>query len=171
MLGYPGLVVLFDETETVLNRGSSRQRQRHLAHVRTFVDHLATGAYRGCAVYYAVAEEFIDTARDDLGALAQRIDRVQAPNGYDLHDRRNPRAVWVDIDELTYPGPRDPRFFDELADRILELGLEAGLDASVLPAIRDAIGRNASSYVHALNEGRVREFVKDTAGMVVRYMD
>ena len=74
---------MFDETETVLNRGSPRQRLRHLAHIRTFVDHLATGSYRGCAVYYAVAEEFIDTARDDLDALAQGIDRAQAPTRYD----------------------------------------------------------------------------------------
>ena len=168
LLGYPGLIVLFDETETVLYRESPRRRQRHLAHIRTFVDHLATGAYRGCAVYYAVAEEFIDTARDDLGALAQRIDRVRAQTGY---ERRNPRAVWVDIDELTFPGPRDPRFFDELADRILELGIEAGLDASGLPAIRHDIRRRASSYVHALNEGRVRDFVKDTAAAVARHVD
>ena len=168
LLGYPGLVVMFDETETVLNRGSPRQRLRHLAHIRTFVDHLATGSYRGCAVYYAVAEEFIDTARDDLDALAQRIDRAQAPTGY---DGRNPRAVWVDIDELTLPGVRDPRFFDELGDRILELGIEAGIDASTVPAIRDSIRRNASSYVHALNEGRVREFVKDAAGRVARHID
>ena len=41
ILGYPGLVVLFDETEVALRRGGTRQRQQHLAHVRTFVDHLA----------------------------------------------------------------------------------------------------------------------------------
>jgi len=124
ILGYPGLVVLFDETEEALARGSARQRLQHLAHIRTFVDHMAVGAFHGCAVYYAVVEDFIDIAHDQLAALAQRIERVRLPHA---KDTRNPRAVWVDLDELTDPGPRDHRFFLELADRIVDLGREAGL--------------------------------------------
>ena len=72
VLGYRGLVVCFDETETVLQRDSGLQRQTHLAHIRTFVDHMAAGAFRGCAVYYAVADDFVDRAAH-LGALAQRV--------------------------------------------------------------------------------------------------
>lgn len=162
-LGYPGLIVLFDETETVLNRGGARARQQHLAHIRTFVDHLATGAYRGCAVYYAVAEEFLDTAREGLGALAQRIERVQPPGG---GNGRNPRAVWVDVEELTVPGTRDPRFFEELTERVLELGIETGVEASMAAAIRDSLRRRARSWADALNEGRVRDFVKHAASKV-----
>ena len=80
ILGYPGLVVLFDETEVALRRGGTRQRQQHLAHVRTFVDHLAVGSFCGCAVYYAVVDDFIEMADQDLGALGQRIERHRLPS-------------------------------------------------------------------------------------------
>ena len=103
ILGYPGLVVLFDETEAALNRGGARQRQQHLAHIRTFVDHLAVGSFRGCAVYYAVVEDFMEMADQGLGALGQRIQR------YRFQETRNQRAVSVSLDELTEPGPRNPR--------------------------------------------------------------
>ena len=164
VLGYAGFMVLFDETETALSRGSLRQRQRHLAHVRTFVDHMATGAFRGCAVYYAVTEEFIVDARVYLQALSQRIERVPlhgAPN--------NPRAVWVDLDELTVPAPREPAFFEELAVRIVEVGQEAGLpvvDANgILHELRFLASRYASENI---NEGAVREYVKEAASRVAQ---
>ena len=99
ILGYPGLVVLFDETENFLKGGGGQQKQRQLAHIRTFVDHLAVGSFRGCAVYYAVEEDFIEQAGHYLGALAQRIERFPLPG------TRNPRAVSVSLDELTEPGP------------------------------------------------------------------
>ena len=97
VLGYNGLVVLFDETEAALrNYGQrsflSRRQQAHLAHIRTFVDHMATGAFRGCAIYYAVTEEFIDIAGRNLGALSQRIERARPPG---LDGFPNPRAIWV----------------------------------------------------------------------------
>ncbi len=166
VLGYPGLVVLFDETETALHRGSPRQQQTHLAHIRTFIDHLATGAYEGCAVYYAVAEEFMDMAETNLNALAQRIERVRI-GSYDLDPPANPRAVWVDIDELTVPSTSDPRFFEELADRILVLGEDAGIAESNLAVVRTHASSLAYRYAESLNDGRVREFVKDMAELLL----
>ena len=86
VLGYNGLVVLFDETEAALRvrpwSSLSRRQQAHLAHIRTFVDHMATGAFRGCAIYYAVTEEFIDIAGRNLGALSQRIERARSCLGW-----------------------------------------------------------------------------------------
>ena len=84
VLGYNGLVVLFDETEAALRStrpwsSLSRRQQAHLAHIRTFVDHMATGAFRGCAIYYAVTEEFIEIAR-------------QEPRGAESADRTHPAA-------------------------------------------------------------------------------
>ena len=164
VLGYAGLVVLFDETETALSRGSPRQRQRHLAHVRTFIDHMATGAFRGCAVYYAVTEEFIVDVRAHLQALSQRIERVRLPDA-----PNNPRAVWVNLDELTVPGPREPAFFEELAGRIVEIGREAGLPAADADRILHELESLASSYaLENINEGAVREYVKEAAARVAQ---
>ena len=164
VLGYAGLVVLFDETETALSRGSPRQRQRHLAHVRTFIDHMATGAFQGCGVYYAVAEEFIVDAKAHLQALSQRIERVQLPDA-----PNNPRAVWVSLDEVTVPGPQEPAFFQELAGRIVEIGREAGLSAADADRILHQLESFASSYaLENINGGAVREYVKEAAARVAQ---
>ena len=162
-LGYAGLLVLFDETETVLLRSGPRQRQTHLAHIRTFVDHMATGAFRGCAVYYAVAEEFIEIAEENLAALSQRIDRVPLS---DLEKRRNPRAVWVELDELTVPGPESPSFYVELAESIVEIGQETGLDPSTVPRLMDSLTHLARRHAGSISEGSVREYVKEAASKV-----
>ena len=160
-LGYRGLLVLFDETETAL-RSARRTRQLHLAHIRTFVDHMATGAFRGCAVYYAVAEEFMELASTELEALGQRIKRVEI----DLPDKRNPRAVWADLDELTEPGPQDVAFFEELVERIVALGRDANLSAQRADDITTSLRRLARSHVDRIDEGSVRKYVKEAATMV-----
>lgn len=164
-LGFAGLLVLFDETETVLLRSGPRRIRTHLAHIRTFVDHMATGAFRGCAVYYAVAEEFIEIAHQNLAALSQRIDRVHVS---ELRGRRNPRAVWVDLDELTMPGPDDPLFFVELAESIVRIGGEAGLSSSVVPRIMDSLRNLANHHAGSISEGSVREYVKGAASIVAQ---
>lgn len=164
VLGYPGLVVLFDETEMALARSSTRQRQQHLAHIRTFVDHMAVGAFRGCAVYYTVVEDFIEIAHEHLAALSQRIERV--PLDW-MGDTRNPRAIWVDLDELTVPGPRDKRFFEELADRIVGLGTDAGLPPEARELVLCRLIPVAAEFAEeSILEGGVRAFVKVAAGRV-----
>lgn len=160
-LGFRGLLVLFDETETVL-RSTWRTRQLHLAHIRTFIDHMATGAYRGCAVYYGVAEEFMELANFELEALGQRIMRVET----DLPDKRNPRAVWVDLDELTEPSPQDVAFFEELAKRIVALGQDANLSAQSAEDLTTALKRLAAIHASRIDEGSVRSYVKEAAAMV-----
>jgi hypothetical protein len=166
VLGYPGLVVLFDETELEVTRGGARQRQQHLAHMRTFVDHMAVGAFRGCAVYYAVVEDFIEIAHEHLAALSQRIERLRYT---EISDGRNPRAIWVNLDELTVPGPGEPRFFEELARRIVDLGKEAGLTPKAEKRLLSRLVPLGAEYAQKnINQGRVREYVKMTAGEVAR---
>ena len=170
VLGYNGLVVLFDETEAALRSSRpwsslSRRQQGHLAHIRTFVDHMATGAFRGCAIYYAVTEEFIDIAGRNLGALSQRIERTRPP---ELDENSNPRAVWVNIDELTDPGPQDPRFFVDLGDRIIKIGLKAGLRPSDAGLVAHSLKEVGDRYANYITEGRVREFVKEAAALVAQ---
>ena len=169
VLGYNGLVVLFDETETALRSIRpraylTRRQQAHLAHIRTFVDHMATGAFRGCAIYYAVTEEFIDIAGRNLGALSQRIERARLP---EPDGSSNPRAVWVNIDELTDPGPHDPRFFADLSDRIIDIGMAAGLRPSDARGVANSLKKSGNQYANHITEGRVREFVKEAAALVV----
>ena len=141
----------------------SRRQQAHLAHIRTFVDHMATGAFRGCAIYYAVTEEFIDIADRNLGALSQRIERVRLPEPVGVS---NPRAVWVNIDELTTPGPQDPHFYEELSGRIIDIGLAAGLRPSDAGRVRHLLNDIGNRHADDMTEGRVREFVKEAAALV-----
>jgi len=166
--GYAGLLVFFDETETVLLNSSHRRKQTHLAHIRTFVDHMATGMLRGCAVYYAVVEEFMDIAKDNLEALSQRIERVE------LEGKRtpNPRAVWVNLDELTMPRPENCLFFEELAERIVGIGQKAGLSATTADRLMVSLKQRAEKHaVESISQGKVREYVREAATAVARKLD
>ena len=163
VLGYHGLLVCFDETETVLQRGNDLQRQHHLAHIRTFIDHLAAGAFRGCAVYYAVADDFEEMAAA-LGALTQRIERVQVPE----MEGPNPRAVSVYLDELTVPEPNDHHFFETLAQRILDIGRDAGLPPSKADRLMSEFPPEDAR--ETIYEGGVRQFVKMAAGKIMPHL-
>lgn len=164
-LGYPGLVILFDETERMqsLHERNARQRQVRLANVRNVVDHIAVGNFRACAIYHAVVEEFLETARLELGALSQRIERVQLSG---KEHARNPRAVWVNVDELTDPTPPSEAFYKELGQRIARLGVDAGM----LPEGRETVTRKlegeSTRSAASINVGAVREFVKRAATIV-----
>ena len=164
-LGYPGLVVLFDETEPSVSGLSLRKRLQHLAHLRTFVDHMAVGAFRGCAVYCTVVGDFSEFAGQYLGALQQRIERVRVPR---LRTKPNPRAVSVALDELTSPGPGSPEFYLALGAKIVELGREAGLPAAEVQRIRAVLRKHAEKQAVSIRDGAVREFVKRAAGEVVQ---
>lgn len=166
VLGYRGLLVCFDETETILQHGSNLRRQIHLAHIRTFIDHLAAGAFRGCAVYYAVAEDFEEMAKS-LGALTQRIERFRVP---ELQEDRNPRAVSVYLDELTVPAPHDHRFFETLAQRILDIGRDAGLSRSTPDQLMEEFALENENAQETIYEGGVRQFVKTAAGKIIRHL-
>ena len=165
-LGYRGLVILFDETERThsLSRLGSRAQQEHLANLRNFVDYVAVGAFRGCAVYYAVVEDFIQVAQQQLQALSQRIERVRFAGA----NYRNPLAIWASLDELTEPGPSETQFFVHLAERILALGRDAGLPAGRVDAIMSGLRMRAGEYADAIYEGAVREFVKLAASQVAQ---
>lgn len=165
VLGYRGLLVCFDETETILQH-SNQRRQIHLANIRTFIDHLAVGAFRGCAVYYAVADDFEEMAKD-LGALTQRIERVHVP---EVKEDRNPRAVSVYLDELTVPEPHDNRFFETLVQRILDIGRDAGLPPSTLERLIDQFALDLENARETIYEGGVRQFVKDAAAKIMRHL-
>lgn len=162
--GYPGLIVAFDETEMAVRGTGSAARRAHLAHIRNFIDHMATGAFRGCAVYYAVAGEFMDIAENELEALSQRIRR-------ELRDQCNPRAVWADLDELTCPRTHELAFFEELSGRIVDIGREGGLPESTSERLTPQLRELAETAVHGIGDGTVRGYVKDVAAIVANALD
>ena len=164
VLGYPGLIVAFDETEMAVRSAGSAAQRTHLAHIRNFIDHMATGAFRGCTVYYAVAEEFMELAGNELEALSQRIRR-------ELPGQRNPRAVWADLDELTCPRTHELAFFQELSGRIVDIGREGGLPESTCERLTPRLGELAEIAVRDIHEGAVRGYVKDVAAIVANALD
>ena len=164
VLGYPGLIVAFDETEIAVRSAGGAAQRTHLAHIRNFIDHMATGAFRGCAVYYAVAEEFMDLAGNELEALSQRIRR-------ELPSQRNPRAVWADLDELTCPRTHELAFFQELSGRIVDIGREGGLPESAGERLTPRLRELAETAVRDIREGAVRGYVKDVAAIVANALD
>ena len=166
VMGYPGLVVLFDETETTINR-RTRGRQMQLAHLRTFVDELAIGAYSGCVVYYAVAGGMSDVAIG-LDALQQRMERVRPEPVSEL---ANPRAVTVDLDELTKPSPEEAEFYIGLADRIVGMGKESGLSPAAARSLEGRRDDAVERHLDSINDGRVREFVKSVSTEVLARLD
>jgi hypothetical protein len=108
-----------------------------------------------------VVEDFIEIAHEHLTALSQRIERLRLSW---TADGRNPRAIWVDLDELTVPGPRDKRFFKELADRIVGLGRDAGLSPEAGERVLFELIPVATEYAgQSILEGSVREYVKVAA--------
>lgn len=165
VLGYPGLMVLFDETEHAHPAGPSVRSQ--FANLRNIVDHLAAGDFSGCAIFYAVVDNFLDVARTHLEALSQRIERVPI----ELNGRRcpNPRAVWCQIDEVTRPGPGDEEFYVMLLDRLLKLGAECGLPEGKLNQVRRERLLGVGDYAdRRIDPSAVRDFVRETAECILR---
>lgn len=164
-MGYPGLAVFFDETEQTLSllRAGPKKRRMHLANLRNFVDHMALGNFRGCVIYYAVVEEFLEVTKNELEALSQRIERVRLGDGGECS---NPRAVWMDLDELTSPSPGNIEFYTRLGQNILNIGIEAGLTESHSGKIEKELRDLGCRCCQSINVGVVREFVKTAASHV-----
>lgn len=163
-LGYPGVVIMFDETERAFHRLSAAATQEQLAHLRNIVDYCALGAFGGCLILYAAAEDFIDLARENLDALAQRI---EPPTLLTSGLPSSIRSVWMDLDDLTSPHTDDEEFFRALAEKIVGLGLESGLTAAAAGRLRSALTKDATKFANSPTSAIVREFVKHAAGAVL----
>ena len=79
---------------------------------------------------------------------------------------RNPRAVWVDLDELTDPGPEEKGFFEQLGKKILRIGLAAGLPESAKAETLAILDGLSERYADSISVGAVREFVKEAANYI-----
>ena len=169
IIDFPGLFILFDETERGHSFGSkvTRDQEEHLANLRNFVDYMAIGAFHGVSIYYAVVEDFIETARVRLEALSQRIERIRIPSNNN-NPAPNQRAVWVSLDELTRPSPVEPQFFEQLGEKIVTVGISAGLPSRKVAGLVDQLNLEAQIYADKFNEGAVREFVKFAAARVAQ---
>jgi len=165
-LGYAGSIILFDETEKThaFHKLSWKNRLQYWANLRNLVDHLAIGSFRGCAIFFAVVEEFWELAHQQYQALSQRIERVRFNENL---DHPNPRAIWVNLDELTNPGPDDSDFFNSLAAKIIDMGIEAGLGESKAKSILKKLKSLGRKDSESIDMGAVRKFVKLTANEVL----
>jgi len=64
--------------------------------------------------------------------------------------------------------PEEKAFFDELGNRILKIGLDAGLQGKLLLEIKKTLEVLSDRYSNSINIGVVREFVKAAASHVAR---
>ncbi len=163
-LGYPGVVIMFDETERAFHQLRPAVLQTQLAHLRNIVDYCAMGAFGGCLILYAAAEDFVDLARKHLEALAQRIEPPTLLSG-DFPS--SIRSVWTDLDDITSPHTNEPDFFKALAEKILQLGAELGMTESVAGRLRPTLAADAARFASSPTSSIVREFVKKTATAVL----
>ena len=74
----------------------------------------------------------------------------------------------MNIDELTDPGPQDPRFFAELSDRIINIGLERDCATRIRDISPIHCEESANRYASYITEGCVREFVKEAGTLVAQ---
>lgn len=163
-LGFPGLVVFFDEAgaDLHLKKSARSKRQSHMANLRNLIDHIAIGALPGCAIVYGVTHDLLELAALDYPALAQRIERTDEP-GMWQERAPNPRAIWTPLDELTKPAPPEKAFFDELGRKLVALAASAGFNsrskaeesrmvrAAVADAEKSAQGDSIRLFVKALS--------------------
>lgn len=161
VLGYRGLVVLFDETGQDMHYStqSTRQRREHLTNLRLLVDQMALGYLSGVVVVYAVTHDLAQQARYDYPALAQRILRVGERDDWDRL-QPNPRAVWCRLDEITRPERHSPAFYKKLAAALLKLGEEAKVSPDRLKRAQTAIDPLISEATKSSADDVVRLFVK-----------
>lgn len=165
-MGFPGVVIMFDETERAFHRQSPVAIQAQLAHLRNIVDYCALGTFGGCLILYAAAEDFIDLARKNLDALAQRIEPPALLDGKKFPS--SIRSVWTDLDDLTTPCTSEREFFRELAKKITQLGVDAGLSVTSAHQLVSELEKNASRFAGSPTSSIVREFVKRTASIVLQ---
>lgn len=159
-LGYPGALIMFDETERAFHDVGYWRAQQQLANLRNLVDYCALGTLSGSMIMYSASEDFLDFARVRLDALAQRIEPTLMQSGT---LGRNPRSTWVDLDDLTNPATSDPEFFQLLAKKILTLGPELGITADRQRKVTERLLTLAEATGKSLAQGNVRKFVKAAA--------
>jgi hypothetical protein len=162
-LGYPGVIVMFDETEQAVHGGGLTSTREQLANLRNLVDYCALGAFSGCLIVYSAAEEFLDVARDNLDALAQRIEPADMLGTLSIS---NFRSVWTNLEELTFPNTTEERFFEELGEKIVRLGVDAGLSTLRARELKTTISSRAQKFARSPSQGVVRKFVKEASNIV-----
>lgn len=163
-LGYPGVVVMFDETERAFHGASYGQDLQQLANLRNLVDYCALGTLSGSMILYSASEDFLDFARERLDALAQRIEPASLQQGV---KGRNQRAIWADLDDLTEPNATESRFFHLLAKKMVGLGVGLRLPPDKVIRASRRIFSLADSAGKSLEQGNVRNFVKAAAATLL----
>lgn len=91
-LGYPGMVILFDEAERIPSL-SGKQRDIMLSNLRELIDECGHGSLRGTMIFYAVPDETAFEGRTNVyEALKQRLSTI--------FDFLNPTGVRIRLEDL-----------------------------------------------------------------------
>ena len=168
LLGFKGIIVMFDETGADLHmkKIGKRLRQAHMANLRNLIDHMAIGDLPGCAIVYGVTNDLLELAKADYPALAQRIERTEDPQMWKALES-NPRAVWTDLDELTDPQPPSVEFFVALGQRLVSLANETGSCQKTPREVEGIIRKAIQQASETAQDDSIRVFVKRIAGSLL----
>ena len=95
MIGYSGLVLLFDEAERGMSISSSKDRRRALDNLRQIVDECGNSRLPGAMFFYAVPDEnlLLEGAGGVYEALKQRLRSV--------FSEPNPNGVRINLESLS----------------------------------------------------------------------
>lgn len=165
-LGYPGLVILFDEAEQVPSL-STRQRDSLLSNLRELIDECGHHHFQGVMMVYAVPDETFFEGRSSVyEALNQRISSI--------FEVFNPTGVTIRLEELDVDPVELLTAIGAKLTRVYEVAYGATLSGA--PAAVDAVARAAYEqrfgdigYKRLFVQGCVRAFhlLRSSGGKVV----
>ncbi len=165
-LGYPGLVILFDEAEQVPSL-STRQRDALLSNVRELIDECGHHHFQGVMMLYAVPDQTFFEGRSSVyEALNQRISSV--------FEVFNPTGVTILLDDLdmdpvellTAIGTKLTRVY-ETAYGVTLSGASAAIDAMARAAYEQRFGDIGYKRLFVQGCVRVLHLLRSNADKVV----
>jgi len=166
ILGFKGVVLLFDENERILSSFGERvSRRNQLAAnlMRRLIDGCSSGSLEGVLIVFSVLPDFISQVANKYEALAQRLQIVQGENkctGWRLPLQK--------VDFVNTLSEDHQRFMDRMVEAYLRLAENFGISNNdfkkeVIETCNMVLRRNISS-------GYKRELAKTIATMMLERM-
>ncbi|MEO0072090.1 MAG: BREX system ATP-binding domain-containing protein [candidate division WOR-3 bacterium] len=141
LIGYNGVVFLFDEAERGISMSSSKDKRRALDNLRQIVDECGNSRLPGAMFFYAIPDEnlLLEGAGGVYEALKQRLTTV--------FSNINPLGVKIDLEEL---GISPQEFLIALGEKLIEI-FNTAYDFTLAPEERKKLikifsERSAQAY-------------------------
>ncbi|MCS7258119.1 MAG: ATP-binding protein [candidate division WOR-3 bacterium] len=112
LIGYSGVIFLFDEAERGISMSSSKDKRKALDNLRQIVDECGNSRLPGAMFFYAIPDEnlLLEGAGGVYEALKQRLTTV--------FSNINPLGVKIDLEKL---GISPVEFLNELGEKLVEI--------------------------------------------------